>query len=1356
MLKKKIFAALTAMSMLAGTVTALASYTPKVHTGAVIDPLNTDDVFQYHFSGGTDAYMSGAVESGEKYDAYLWVDKATTKDNIKGLVAIKTNLIEVPLAYSRDLKDMLATKNFGILFIVDKNDKVPDTYTGTGQSYKNILQGMYTREDYKGDPLFTDAKYQTWDGKDAADIMNDIMQGIASASGYTAIADNTPVITIGHSAANPFGYRSGNWDYDRVIAQVQMKNGMWGDAKAAAGAEQSGMVPNIPSLQYAAQYTEHALGASRDRSVCDARYHIDRQRKVDTNQLVSHIIEWGSGHYDWSPGATAMMIKYIEKAIDCRLPSSFKGGNDSYTLNDLTSTGYLMKPFEKNGNTERDKGYYQANGWLSSGQNNAGATPADKQASFWYFDKEFADEVSDFTRYAIPESPGTNDTKVTGKTHSDYEPYMLIKNPADSTYADTPKSELNLIAPYASFNGGMSRYGSNRFVNYERMSNPSGNASNTANLQGYDTVTADTYYMNNVPSIEVSKDGQTYQAYDNVGDTAVVPENTKAEVIPLIAPYELIASEIIDMSGMTTDGTELAENVGAVTRSTLRFHNNRVYYNSGNDATAGDVVRGQDSFAMIYSPEVWNGNELVSVFKNTGIQMNVPYVKKGTDQNLTINNIPNVNIKDANADLTLDVSYTSKDSDLQKYTDVFVEYGPAKAVRKVDSTDGSYSWTVEILKNEIPVDATYPIEVSVVASNLGKWENVHGATAQTKFYITDKETKSGVYLDNIAQDNYDSAITSAISDNNAHTVEVYSDSNTSKRHDINASQNLTVVGGEFGKTVTQTSSNMMFLITGGATAPVFNLGNSTLTSTDKDSALTFNANGKKRFAELNKGTTNLYHGIIVTGGKESRGAGFDVKTGSVLNMYGGIIKDGSVTDANNLGGGGVSVVGWGTFNMSGGTITQNTSQLSFGGGVSVMENGTFNMSGGKIFGNTGYDVYVNNNNFKMSGSASAGEVYLNGRVINVVAPFTVSGAHANIIPSAYAEGTTVAKYADSVTPSTMDFTIAPNDGTPWYTYIDGQELKLTSVAPHKITATNVSVQNIASKGETVVVTVPDKYVANSLVVSGVNPSTFKKVSDTQYSFTMPDKDVSVSCLVNNTDKVMVIGVHDSYYVKNDNNINVSFTVPAAPKGYKYVNPTVSVPVRANYNSSYTMSAAMNGEEYAMSDGSVIGTGTVINDGINTLTITSDGGNGVDYYSYRGGWNGSGYDYPLSADNLSTLTLTLSKTAEITDEAAEYQEGTLTLSAKANIPEDDTELYSHYGFILVNFSDPATKDDGDMPINSISGKDIAVDTGEALLNGSTFELKITGADKAKGMGFYAIPYMNNIWGNPFTSLADWGN
>ena len=243
------------------------------------------------------------------------------------------------------------------------------------------------------------------------------------------------------------------------------------------------------------------------------------------------------------------MVKYIEKAIDYRVPADYKS---THKLNDLTNSGYLMKPFEKDAsNNERPAGYYAdtLKGWLSSGQYNSTANEVDKKASYWYFDEEFAREVNSFTNYAIPPSPGSNDTKIDGATYSALEPYMLMKNPAVSTYANSPASALAEIAPMTPFNADMSRYGSNRFVNYEKLANPTGDAGNSANLQGYDTVTVDTYYMKNIPSVTIN-DNKTL-AYDGAGAAANVPMNTKAELVPLMAPYEIVKSEIVDMSSMT-------------------------------------------------------------------------------------------------------------------------------------------------------------------------------------------------------------------------------------------------------------------------------------------------------------------------------------------------------------------------------------------------------------------------------------------------------------------------------------------------------------------------------------------------------------------------------------------------------------------------------------------------------------------------------------------------------------------------------------------------------------------------------------------------------------------------------------
>ena len=156
---------------------------------------------------------------------------------------------------------------------------------------------------------------------------------------------------------------------------------------------------------------------------------------------------------------------------------------------------------------------------------------------------------------------------------------------------------------------------------------------------------------------------------------------------------------------------------------------------------------------------------------------------------------------------------------------------------------------------------------------------------------------------------------------------------------------------------------------------------------------------------------NMYGGIIDSNRSLGAGAGGVRVYRGTFNMSGGTISNNTARDN----GGGVNVDGgYGqAFNMSGGSITGNTAQHYGGGGVGIDDGGTFTMSGGSITANTaasndnfryGGGVMVNDSaTFRASGSAvvsgnhcgsSNNDVYLaNGRVINVNGAFA---ADANI------------------------------------------------------------------------------------------------------------------------------------------------------------------------------------------------------------------------------------------------------------------------------------------------------------------------------------------------------------------------
>ena len=120
------------------------------------------------------------------------------------------------------------------------------------------------------------------------------------------------------------------------------------------------------------------------------------------------------------------------------------------------------------------------------------------------------------------------------------------------------------------------------------------------------------------------------------------------------------------------------------------------------------------------------------------------------------------------------------------------------------------------------------------------------------------------------------------------------------------------------------------------------------------------------------GTLRMRNGATITSNTNPQnflfgGGGVFVQNG-VFDMTGGTISNNTA-----LTGGGVSVNS--TFNMSGGIITGNTAEGS-GGGVYVTISGTFNMNGGNITNNTAYEegggVAVGASFFRKSGGIITG------------------------------------------------------------------------------------------------------------------------------------------------------------------------------------------------------------------------------------------------------------------------------------------------------------------------------------------------------------------------------------------------
>jgi hypothetical protein len=154
---------------------------------------------------------------------------------------------------------------------------------------------------------------------------------------------------------------------------------------------------------------------------------------------------------------------------------------------------------------------------------------------------------------------------------------------------------------------------------------------------------------------------------------------------------------------------------------------------------------------------------------------------------------------------------------------------------------------------------------------------------------------------------------------------------------------ITLDGGAAERTVSLSSTGSLFTVESGVTLTLGN--NVTLQGrSDNTSSLV---------------RVNSYGTLVMRSGAKVSG-------NTVSSFDGGVY---SSADS----GGGVYVVGFGTFTMSGGEISGNTAS-SGGGGVFVGSSGTFTMSGGEISGNTassgGGALVSYSGTFTMSGGGS--------------------------------------------------------------------------------------------------------------------------------------------------------------------------------------------------------------------------------------------------------------------------------------------------------------------------------------------------------------------------------------------------
>jgi hypothetical protein len=196
-------------------------------------------------------------------------------------------------------------------------------------------------------------------------------------------------------------------------------------------------------------------------------------------------------------------------------------------------------------------------------------------------------------------------------------------------------------------------------------------------------------------------------------------------------------------------------------------------------------------------------------------------------------------------------------------------------------------------------------------------------------------------------------LTRAADSHNTYIVEVNADESIAPHTFENSGAiNITIVlrGDNENRTIRLQSNGDMFTVRQNVTFIL-----------DNNITLMGHNNNNGSIVRVDEGTLKMNAGSTITGNTKvngSWGGGGVCLGGGTFNMSGGTISDNravSSYDALHGSGGGVSVlhfVGstYPTFTMSGGTISGNNTNQS-GGGI-YMSRGTFTMKGGTIIGNT--------------------------------------------------------------------------------------------------------------------------------------------------------------------------------------------------------------------------------------------------------------------------------------------------------------------------------------------------------------------------------------------------------------------
>ena len=213
---------------------------------------------------------------------------------------------------------------------------------------------------------------QEWRVEDGCQAAFDrMMEDLASVSGYDELA-RAPVVPLGHSAMATFPWNFAAWNPERTLAVVSFhgdapRTNLTGYGRENLEWGRTRNIDGIPGLMIEGEYEWWEARVNPALAF----------RMMYPGSCVSFLCDAGRGHFDVSDRTVRYIARFVQKALEFRVPDSVSPGH-SVALKKL-----------------RPEDGWLAERWRADGRKRAKAAPyaqykGDPHDAFWYFDGEMA------------------------------------------------------------------------------------------------------------------------------------------------------------------------------------------------------------------------------------------------------------------------------------------------------------------------------------------------------------------------------------------------------------------------------------------------------------------------------------------------------------------------------------------------------------------------------------------------------------------------------------------------------------------------------------------------------------------------------------------------------------------------------------------------------------------------------------------------------------------------------------------------------------------------------------------------------------------------------------------------------